>query len=75
MIRIEKAGHWFRPSAGCFAISPSLAPARIGTILGPNGCGKTTLLRAICGTLTSRNRASPKASRLRAAGPARRSGL
>lgn len=55
MITIDKAGHWYRPGHWLFRdLSFALAPGKIAAVLGPNGTGKTTLLRALCGTLTLR---------------------
>lgn len=55
MITVDKAGHWFRPGHWLFRdLSFALAPGKITAVLGPNGTGKTTLLRALCGTLTLR---------------------
>ncbi|MDH7794591.1 MULTISPECIES: ABC transporter ATP-binding protein [unclassified Beijerinckia] len=53
MIALHQAGHWFQPSRWLFRhLSLTPAPAQITAILGPNGTGKTTLLRALCGILT-----------------------
>ncbi|MDD1529001.1 ABC transporter ATP-binding protein [Bradyrhizobium sp. WBOS7] len=53
MIRIENAGHSYGSGRWLFrGLSASFPAGRIAAILGPNGCGKTTLLRAIGGTLT-----------------------
>ena len=55
MMNVVDAGHWFQPERWLFRhLSFTLEPARITAILGPNGCGKTTLLRALNGTLTLR---------------------
>lgn len=55
MIRIDDAGHWFQPERWLFRhLSLTLGASQITAILGPNGCGKTTLLRALTGTLALR---------------------
>ncbi|GLK67324.1 ABC transporter ATP-binding protein [Hansschlegelia plantiphila] len=55
MIALRDVGHSFQPSRWLFR-RLSLAPAQsqITAILGPNGTGKTTLLRVLCGTLAPR---------------------
>lgn len=54
-MRIAGAGHWFRPQRWLFRdLSFVLEPGQVTAILGPNGCGKTTLLRALCGILQLR---------------------
>ena len=55
MISVTSAGHWFQPQRWLFRhLSLKLEASQITAILGPNGCGKTTLLRAIGGGLPLR---------------------
>lgn len=55
MIAIVGAGHWFIPGQWLFKdLSISVPDGTITAILGSNGRGKTTLLRAVCGTLALR---------------------
>ncbi len=55
MISVTDAGHWFQPERWLFRhLSLTLEPSQITAILGPNGCGKTTLLRAMTGSLSLR---------------------
>lgn len=55
MIRIDNAGHGYESGHWLFrGLSATFPAGKIAAILGPNGCGKTTLLRAIGGTLTLR---------------------
>jgi len=52
MIEIRDAGHWFLPDRWLFRrLSIDVPEGGIAAVLGPNGRGKTTLLRAVCGTL------------------------
>ncbi len=52
MIEIADAGHWFRRDRWLFrSLSFDVPEGGIAAILGPNGRGKTTLLRAVCGAL------------------------
>lgn len=55
MIALHDTGHWFQPSRWLFRdLSLTPTPGEITAILGPNGTGKTTLLRILCGTLAPR---------------------
>lgn len=55
MIALHDIGHCFQPSRWLFrGLTLSPAPSQITAILGPNGTGKTTLLRILCGTLSPR---------------------
>lgn len=55
MIAVENAGHWYRPDAWLFRHLDLRVPAgQVLAVLGPNGRGKTTLLRGLCGTLAWR---------------------
>src|SRR5262249_16867970 len=51
-IRFEGLGHAYRPDHWVFRnYTATVGRGRIFSILGPNGCGKTTLLRIILGVL------------------------
>lgn len=55
MIELEDTGHWFAPGQWLFrALSLAVPAGSIAAVLGPNGRGKTTLLRAVCGSLALR---------------------
>lgn len=55
MIRVEDAGHWYRSGHWLFRhLGFSVPAGGVLAVLGPNGRGKTTLLRGLCDTLTLR---------------------
>lgn len=55
MLDVVSAGYWHVAERWLFrALSFRVEPGAITAILGPNGRGKTTLLRAICGILPLR---------------------
>jgi len=45
---------WYGPTQVLHALSFSMAPGSIATLLGANGAGKTTTLRALCGMVKTR---------------------
>jgi len=54
MITVENLHAGYGGKLALQGVSLAVAPAEFWGVLGPNGCGKTTLLRAIRGTLRPR---------------------
>src|SRR5208283_5454291 len=54
MITVENLHAGYGGKLALQGVSLAVAPAEFWGVLGPNGCGKTTLLRAIRGTLKPR---------------------
>ncbi|MFN5958833.1 MAG: ATP-binding cassette domain-containing protein, partial [Planctomyces sp.] len=52
-LRVDRLCFAFANRRAVFdALTLTLQPGRVVAVVGPNGCGKTTLLRLIVGTLT-----------------------
>ena len=51
MIQVEELSKRFRDQVVLKDLSCSFADGQIHGIVGPNGCGKTVLLKCICGFL------------------------
>jgi ABC-type Mn2+/Zn2+ transport system ATPase subunit len=75
LISVEKIGVRYGAHEVLRNVSLAIEPGEIVTIVGPNGSGKTSLLRAMIGALEpvrARSGASRPQNRLRAAAAAHR---
>jgi len=48
-LQAENLDAWYGSTQVLHGLSFSMAPGSIATLLGANGAGKTTALRALCG--------------------------
>ncbi len=55
MLEIQKLTAGYPGKPVLQDVSLSIPEGKVTVILGPNGCGKTTLLKAICGILPAKN--------------------